>query len=443
MGQINTFLRVWLQSRLGMVVTLVVALVGTSTIGFAAATTTGVINACVNKAGEVRIIVSSPSRSDGDDSDHPLTSCGKNETLLTWNVQGIAGATGATGATGPTGATGAAGQTGATGDTGPAGPTGPTGPTGIAGPTGPSGADGATGATGATGPRGATGPAAGAPTPTPPLPYSGGTGALRFQLEFDGVAEAVPVNTFAGCYEKVLALEYEDCYFETLLPQQQILGWLNATMQGTNVTRDVTVVQIDFNGVVLKRIRIPNAFMSEFRVTDLDATSNERLEFAFTLVPDALQVSTGGTPKSPPGGTQKVLLRRNFTASVAATRLTGLVGIAGLHVSVPKLPSTPTASGRLQFAPGTPVVDDIRMDVGSGSSAGTTATYIDAWTNVIAGGTNDRRSIRIALLDGTLQSELVIIQIASASPIGALPPYPNTQLRRPIALEHTGFTFGP
>ena len=68
----------------------------------------GVITACYDKTGAVRII------------DTAKTSCGKGETALTWNEQGPAGPTGATGPTGSAGATGATGPAGATGPPGSA-----------------------------------------------------------------------------------------------------------------------------------------------------------------------------------------------------------------------------------------------------------------------------------------------------------------------------------
>jgi collagen triple helix repeat protein len=133
--------RVVLQSRLGMTITLVTAIIGMSTVGFASAVTTGLIYACVNNSGGTIKIVSA------------TTACANNEIQLVWNADGVIGATGASGATG---ATGAPGPTGASGPTGPTGPTGPSGATG---------ATGTTGAIGATGPRGATGAAGPAATP--------------------------------------------------------------------------------------------------------------------------------------------------------------------------------------------------------------------------------------------------------------------------------------
>ncbi len=107
MGPSGSFVRGLLSSKPGMVITLVAALVGATTIGFAAATTAGVIYACVNNSSGTIHIVSA------------TTSCANNELLLVWNAEGPTGAQGATGPAGPTGAQGATGATGATGPQGP------------------------------------------------------------------------------------------------------------------------------------------------------------------------------------------------------------------------------------------------------------------------------------------------------------------------------------
>ncbi len=135
--------------------------------------TGGVIDACVDQYGNVRIIPSSES-------------CKRSENHISWNQvgpqgppgdpgspgapgatgpQGLPGEDGALGATGPAGPAGLPGAPGTAGATGPAGadgaigPTGPAGEPGAAGATGPAGANGAPGAPGATGPVGPTGPA--------------------------------------------------------------------------------------------------------------------------------------------------------------------------------------------------------------------------------------------------------------------------------------------
>jgi hypothetical protein len=105
-------------SRPAMVLTLVAALIGGTTVGLVSATTTGVIYACVNNAsGAVMILTSGQT-------------CHTNWTAIQWNEQGpqgLRGADGATGAVGPVGATGATGPAGAAGADGATGATGPAG----------------------------------------------------------------------------------------------------------------------------------------------------------------------------------------------------------------------------------------------------------------------------------------------------------------------------
>jgi hypothetical protein len=88
----------------------------------------GVIHACYSKSGgSLRVI------------DRSVTSCGQNETELTWNNVGPRGPQGLPGPQGPQGP---AGPQGPEGPTGPAGPQGPAGPEGPQGPAGPSGEGG-------------------------------------------------------------------------------------------------------------------------------------------------------------------------------------------------------------------------------------------------------------------------------------------------------------
>src|SRR5512132_104552 len=68
--------RALLNSRLGVVVTLVAAIIGAGSVGLAAAVTTGVIYACVNNSsGTVKIIGATDT-------------CPSNWTLLSWGQAG-------------------------------------------------------------------------------------------------------------------------------------------------------------------------------------------------------------------------------------------------------------------------------------------------------------------------------------------------------------------
>jgi hypothetical protein len=139
-----------------------------------------IIRACVNRAGQIRII-------------GPNDNCMWWEILIAWSTVGV---TGPTGPIGPTGAQGPTGPTGAASNV--PGPTGPTGPAGVQGPTGPTGAasnvPGPTGPTGANGPTGATGAASSVPGPTGPTGARGTTGPTGVTGP-TGAASSVPGPT--------------------------------------------------------------------------------------------------------------------------------------------------------------------------------------------------------------------------------------------------------
>jgi len=91
----------------------------------------GEIEACVKKNGVIKLLLT--------------TSCKKNETPLSWNIEGPKGDTGPQGDSGPVG------PQGPMGDVGPIGPEGPQGDVGPMGPQGPKGDIGEQGPPGITG----------------------------------------------------------------------------------------------------------------------------------------------------------------------------------------------------------------------------------------------------------------------------------------------------
>ena len=144
------------------------------------------IYSCVNHAGRIRCV-------EGPDA------CKRNESLLTWNIegpQGPAGDTGDTGAAGAKGDTGDTGPAGAKGDTGDTGDTGAGGPKGESGDTGPAGAKGDTGDTGSAGPKGDTGDT-GATGPQG-ASGSGGGGGSVFTIWGNGSAPAETSLLYSG-----------------------------------------------------------------------------------------------------------------------------------------------------------------------------------------------------------------------------------------------------
>jgi hypothetical protein len=125
-----------------------------------------VIHACVNPAGQIRIVAANDA-------------CRPQETPLQWNTmapqgppgpKGDKGDPGPPGPEGPQGCPGPQGEKGDPGPPGPEGPQGPSGPEGPQGPPGPQGEKGDPGPPGPEGPQGPPGPQGEKGDPGPPGP---------------------------------------------------------------------------------------------------------------------------------------------------------------------------------------------------------------------------------------------------------------------------------
>ena len=101
------------------------AVIATTGIASATIPSANVIDACYTKSGGTLRVI-----------DATVTKCGKQETSLAWNVQGVKGDTGEPGPIGPAGPAGPQGEPGPQGEQGIPGPQGPVGPTGPAGAAG-------------------------------------------------------------------------------------------------------------------------------------------------------------------------------------------------------------------------------------------------------------------------------------------------------------------
>jgi len=104
-----------------------------------------VIHACVNPAGQIRIVAANDA-------------CRPRETPLQWNIMGSQGPPGPEGPQGPPGPQGEKGDPGPPGSEGPQGPPGPQGEEGDPGPPGPEGPQGLPGPQGEKGDPGPAGP---------------------------------------------------------------------------------------------------------------------------------------------------------------------------------------------------------------------------------------------------------------------------------------------
>lgn len=432
------------QRKVVLAITLVIAAIGLSTIAIGNAITTGPIYACVNNSsGTIKIV-------------DATAQCSNNEIQLVWNREGPPGATGPTGATGAQGPAGAAGATGATGAsgadgaagaagaTGPTGPQGPAGPAGPAGATGAAGANGASGATGATGPQGIqgpvgpAGPAGGGQPSAPPQPYT--TQNVFYEVEVVGESERVRLTSFAGCFDKQLGVEYEDCHLATTrFADNPLLEWLDDTLQGTNDRRDLVVRQISLStGQAISRITIGNGFISDFSLSALEASATGvPVVFSFIVVPDSLQFSSGGGAADAQNLSN--FLRNNFfQVSIDGVQLDAAAEVRGIHLSLPKIPVSTGVSNRQLFVPGAPTVDQLEIGIaGIGSAATTDAQYLNTWTAAVAQGQTDLRDAIVTLLS-TQGQPVMTLSFSDLMPLTGLGPFGDSGNRRSVTFSYSG-----
>ena len=368
----------------------------------------GVITACYQKNnGQLRVV-------DGSES------CNPSELALQWN------------------------QTGPQGVPGPQGSRGPTGPQGLAGKDGATGAMGATGARGTTGERGPVGPtgaAAEAPV-TPPGPYQfreSSTNQLTgiFSLELEHANQTIRVNAFAGCTPPSFGALPGNCYFTIRNLSDTLEGWLQDSVNGSPAAvRDLTVrgpLSTGGSGTPDVQFELDDAFITS-ATFDLDAGSSA------TGTVDLVVAANGFhkvSPTDPPpcDCTSGAFLTGNFSVEVGGVLRSGVAEVTGIGFTVPRL-------GTTTYVPGVPAFDAVAVGVSTGTSpsVSTTRTYLQSWSNNVAGGAVDRRDGRVNLFGASFSSPTAQIDLANLEPV-----FPFTPLfvdgRQTLTLRPDHLTF--
>jgi hypothetical protein len=256
-------------------------------------------------------------------------------------------------------------------------------------------------------PRGPPGPPGTSAPPPPPEPYVG-----TFFLGMPGAAHHVVLTSFAGCFDKVAGLEYEDCYLTVSGLSPELESWLSDSRQGGapgSRLRDLTVSQVDLEGEVTGTLEISDAFIREFGISDLDAASREPVAYRFTIVPAMISKRSGGTidvapPGKPPLGQFRLEISGITTGRVSA--------VSGLRMSVEKLPVEPQVGPRRQFQPGATTFQDVRLEVPAMDVHG-----FEGWSS-----RPDPRDGRLELLSATLADVLVRFPLFGLTP-RPVPPF--------------------
>jgi hypothetical protein len=337
-------------------------------------------------------------------------------------AQGPPGIQGAVGPAGPQGPPGPQGETGQTGATGPQGPQGEKGDSGATGPQGPKGDKGDAGATGATGATGA----AGAPGPQGPAGPPGGTGGAGLPPtppEYAGIFylqlptdDIVRLTSFAGCFDKEIGVEYEDCHLSVTHMTPELIEWLQDSTLGGNFERDFTIYQVTVNSGVIARMEVGNAFLREFRMSPLQGSGKSPVTFSFVVVPEQIQLhGPGGNlplTSQPPS-----LLAANFLFEIDNIDPSRIAAVSGLRTTWPKILTA--TLGRRTFLPGAPSVDNIAISVAS--AGGSTAANLEQWMAQAANGNAPARNATLELRDVSMSLVLLRVQMTGLFPLQFLP----------------------
>ena len=342
----------------------------------------GVITACYQKNnGQLRVVEAGES-------------CNASELALRWNQ---------------------------TGPQGVQGPSGPTGARGVPGRDGAAGANGATGPKGATGERGPVGPtgAAGEAPVTPPDPYQfreSDTNALSgsFSLELEDANQTVRLTSFAGCTPPALGTLPGNCYFTIRNLSDTLEDWLQDSVNGSpNAVRDLTVrgpLSINGAGTPDVQFELHHAFITSATL-DVDAASSAAGTVDLVVAANSFhKVSPTNAP--PCDCSSGSFLTGNFSLEVDGSVRQGVAAVTGVGFTVPRL-------GTTTYVPGTAAFKAVAVGVSSTTSPSVSATrtYLQNWSDSVAGGAVDQRDGRLNLLNASLSQPVAQLDLANLEPV--------------------------
>lgn len=373
----------------------------------------GVYHACVNRTnGNLRVV-------------EPGSACRRHEDAIDWNRIGPRGLRGPQGEQGEQGPRGPAGPQGEQGPRGPQGDTGPRGPEGDRGATGPQGETGAQGATGPAGPKGDTG----APGPAGPMGPQGPPGdaveeepdpyvtQLGFTLTVGG-QDAGNLRSVAGCRIDQIAStqSIEECHFTVSAKSQPLWDWLDDSLQGKNVLRDLEIRERNQSGGSSAQLNVDDAFLTEFTIDGVDAATNDLATVTFVVQPRQVQ---SVTPTTTPGvvGAVTPFLQSRFRLEIGTFDMNGTLSVGPVSVV---WATVTTPSGE---APGAASVVPFEVTISGSATFVSTAQALEQWVDdALKGKPNVSQSGKLELLAGNSTTVLAEFAFSGMRPASGLAP---------------------
>lgn len=253
------------------------------------------------------------------------------------------------------------------------------------------GDDGAAGE-GEAGPRRPAWPSAGGAEP--PVPYEG-----DFVLDIDGFTGTVELSAFAGCFEQIIGVLYQDCFFEVEGLPSPVLHWLAETLSGGDARHDLTVRQIDPSAAlpserVVAELQIGAGWLSDFRLSDFDVTETGTGRLTFVVVPELLtsvSPAEAGTPLS-----VETFGPGDFTLDIPDVDRSGIAALSDLHFLRDRLGGPGPDPARAYFSPGVILFDDLTL-VAAQTGGESTVEDLTRWVD---NSTSDRRDGLLTITNG-------------------------------------------
>ena len=246
----------------------------------------------------------------------------------------------------------------------------------------------------------------------------------------------VLVEEFKGCFDKVIGVEYYDCHLAIRVFANPWRTWVDDTLTGQNVLRDLTVfVQSPNSLSIVAKIEIDDAFIRDFTVSDLNAIDGKSfVTYRFVLVPRQVVKSAANAMSSLQN--TPTTLAANYEIQIGSVNSNFVATIRGLRVSFGKQLDPNGNLQRLQFLPvGVPVFDNVEIGFAQNS---VTAADIDTWIGQVSNGNAAPRNAVIELKNSTLTSTVRTINITGLVPLYS-PPFATSGLIRTMLCQVSAF----
>ena len=117
------------------------------------------------------------------------------------------------------------------------------------------------------------------------------------------------------------------------------------------------------------------------------------------------------TPTNPPpcDCSSGAFLAGNFSFEVDGGERKGVAEVTGIGFTVPRL-------GTTTHVPGTPAFSAIGVGTGTSPTVSATRTYLQSWSDSVAGSAVDRRDGRVDLFSASLSQTVAQIDLANLEP---------------------------